>query len=355
MEKITITEFQKYLDEVIACDAFEFHKSEKKDGVQSFYIPYMMNDALECYLMLENGTMTGEYDPENKDEVSAEFVETDKGQAVIFRQGQSNVFTVWFQECYRVLQCYRYDQIGHFWVDGMEHWRRLVYIVGTIYDKYNYMGEAVCNRLELELLPLMEFAPFRYFSPIHDSLDNYYEDRVEGLEVMRKLAEEAGDKGFLRLMKLYEIVPFKRQCTFLLVQAMMKPARNSLYELIFQKVQCASAEYPERVYPDGVAKEIAEKRASCASILKQYGFSGTYPLFEKLGIQILAMEEHPFTILESDQYKFKIQCMVSEIKGNRRKAKENSSQVVGRYPINAGFFKGNGLRGWIEKDLDFLG
>ena len=36
------------------------------------------------------------------------------------------------------------------------------------------------------------------------------------------------------------------------------------------------------------------------------------PLFRKAGMEVLAAEEHPFTILETDDYHFRIRFMVSE-------------------------------------------
>ncbi len=338
METITRAELQAYIEEIIACEAFEFHRSKDSSGVQSFYIPYMMNDALECYLMLADGHMTGEYRPEIEAAVTADFMDTDAGPAIIFRQGTENVFTVWYQSCFRVLECYRYDQIGHFWVKGEEHWRRLVYIVGTIYDKFNYMGDSVCNEKEQALMPLMEFAPFRYFSPIHDSLDSYYEESEAGFACMKALAEEANDGAFLRLMKLYELSPFKTWMAKLLANAMQSPKRNRLYQLIFEKIREAASEYPERTYPDGLHKKIKNMRGEVQEQLLSDGFTGTYPLFHKENIQILAMEEHPFTILESEHYGFKIQYMVSEVKKRDRSG----------HLLNAGFFKKKGNRGWIK-------
>ena len=47
MWRIDSYELSEYLDEIFECDAFELHKSVQKDGKQDFYIPYMMNDALE--------------------------------------------------------------------------------------------------------------------------------------------------------------------------------------------------------------------------------------------------------------------------------------------------------------------
>ena len=50
----------------------------------------------------------------------------------------------------------------------------------------------------------------------------------------------------------------------------------------------------------------------------------------------MAVEEHPFTIFEAEDFVFRIQFMVSV------SSKEN--QI-----LNFGFFKGRGNKGWIEK------
>jgi len=260
MWRIDNLELKQYLEEIVSCDAFELHKTETGNGKQEFYIPYMMNDALECYLILTNGTMTGTYDSGCEAEISVEVLDTEQGSAVIFRQGDSSVFTIWYEECFCEQRCYRYDQIGHFWVSGEEHWRRLVYIIGTICDKYRYMGASVCNEKEQTLMPLMEFAPFRSYSPIHESLDAYYEETKDGLLCMRMLAAEAEDWAFMRLLKLYELAPFKTQATRFLARDMQSPMRNRPYQLIFEKVREASAGYPEREYSDGLHEKIKDSR-----------------------------------------------------------------------------------------------
>ena len=349
MWRIDNLELKRYLDEIVSCDAFELHKSELNNGKQDFYIPYMMNDALECYLILKNGTMTGVYDSESDAGVTAELLDTERGPAAIFRQGEASVFTIWYEESYCEQQCYRYDQIGHFWVQGEEHWRRLVYIIGTIHDKFSYMGEDVCNERELALMPLMEFAPFRYFSPIHEPLDPYYEESVEGLACMRELAEETGDREFLHLMKLYELLPFKTWMVRRMVNAMQSPKRNRLYQVIFEKIGEAASGYPERIYTDGLHETIRQTRAEVQEQLCSQGFRGNYPLFHRENIQILAMEEHPFTILESEHYGFKIQYMVSEVDA---KTPNRSCEEKGGFLLNAGFFKKKGNHGWIAKTVE---
>lgn len=324
MTTLSSTELVSCINELLSCKAFELHMGNGAD----FYIPYMMNDALECYLLLENGRMTGSYLSDCRDDMSVEYVLTEKSPALIFHQGRENVFTLWFDNCYRVLNLYRYDQIGHFWVKGQEQWRQLVYIIGTIHDKYNYLGNAVCNEEELALLPLMEFAPFRYYSPLHESLDEYYQETPKGTQCMINLAKEIGDNRFLTWLKLYQLCPSR--LTARLIAALMNySSRQPLYELIYTKMQKASKHYPERSYSEDLNRKIIAERSAVSEKLLSQGFSGEYPRFYKENVQILATEEHPFTILESDTFNFKIQLMVSRTK------KKNHS-------LNAGFFKKKG-------------
>lgn len=343
MTKLSYEELLNYLTEILNCEAFELHIESLNNELQNFYIPYMMNDALECYLLLENGRMTGTYLADSKDLLSVELIETEKNPGLLFRQGKDNIFTLWFENCYRVLNLYRYDQIGHFWVKGQEQWRQLVYIIGTIYDKYEYMGNAVCNAEEMALLSLMEFAPFRWYSPIHESLDEFYPESKNGTLLMRELAKEADDKCFSFWLKIYEKFPLKG-ITRILVWLMTRPKRQPLYELIYNKMQDASMKYPERSCGEDLNKRIARERLDVAEHLYAQGFEGEYPRFKKhvsdhkSTIQVLATEEHPFTILESETFDFKIQLMVSE--SQQQQASFSAAGKRKSSGLNAGFFYG---------------
>ena len=156
----------------------------------------------------------------------------------------------------------------------------------------------------------MEFAPFRYWSPIHESLDDIYPDTMEGFETMKALCQEANADSYLRLLKIYERLPllFVRKY---LTKALNSPKRAALYELIFKKVNEASLSYPDRDYGESLNQHIHNKRTELTKELLAKGFTGTYPLFHKENTQILVMEEHPFTILEWDHFKFRMNLMVS--------------------------------------------
>ena len=367
-----LNDLQKCIAELLDCNAFELQLHTNEDHTIDCYIPYMMNDALECYFVLKNCKMTGEYvngvipssdAPGDSDEfgnfacdkcLSVELIDDGLMHALVIRQTNGDVSTLWFQDIVKELNCYRYHEIGHFWVKGQEHLRQLVYMIGTIYDKYSYLGESLCNEEELALLLLMEFAPFRYWSPIHESLDAHYPDTMDGFHCFKKLCKEAGDSQLLKLTEKYEkiacgsfwITDFYRK--FALPKIVNKIAlelassRNeALYELIYGKVCEASSKYPARDYGKVMNTRIVELRQEITKDLLCKGFVGKYPIFFKGHVSVLVTEEHPFTlsVLEYENYGFRMQFMVSETSGE------------GKY-LNQGFFTGTGNHGWIAKTLD---
>lgn len=340
MTKLTHEQLLADLTALFDCQAFELYKEVNTDGSLCFLIPYMMNDALECYLLLKNSSMTGEFLPECKETLEAEFISDKQRTALIIHQGMENVFTIFFESVWKVTNCYQYHSIGHFWVEGQEQWRQLVYMIGTICDKYDYLGESVCNQQELSLMPLMGFAPFRMWSPIHESLDDRYPETVEGAELMYSLSMGSGLKWFAFLVRLYRFFPL-RFLANLLGKKLTKTGMEPLYELIYERVVSASTPYPIRDYGDAMNDKIHVERENATRILYQKGFSGTYPLFCREGIQLVAAEEHPFTFTFMDykDFHFRIQFMVSECT-DRANA------------LNAGFFRKRGRKGWIAKTLD---
>lgn len=325
----------KRLEEVFAHQVFElcgpFETSEGND----YYVPYMMNDALEYYLILRNCRLIGEYIHDAKLLQEMQFAENENGYVLVVRQGSENVFTLHFERIEESIQCYQYHAIGHFWVKGQEQWRQLVYMIGTMYDKYEYLGEAVCNEKEIELLKLVGFAPFREWSPIHESLEEHYPETYEGIKIMENLAREAEDIGYLRWILVYRYFPCK-MLRNILQKKLLHPKRENLYSLICRKVEEASVSYPKRKYGKEITKEIEAARERLQKEFERKGFSGTYPEYEKGDTKILVTEEHPFTILEWDDYKFRMQLMISQCE----------KPIINKR--NSGFFKGRGRKGWIE-------
>lgn len=329
------------LAEIFQCQVFELHEEILAPRNSNYYIPYMMNDALECYLVLRDARMTGEYLQLDGEEhpLQAQIAHRDGQTALIVKQGKENVFTIWFREIEEYFQCYQYHRIGHFWVEGQEQWRQLVYMAGTIYDKYEYMKEKACNSAEMELMHLMEFPPFRFWSPVKEPLDERYPSDPRGSQCMKKLAKESGDGIYAFLTGIYEKFPTH----FLekkLAHMLNSPARESLYETIYEKFRHASLAYPKRDYGEPLNEQILRQRRDVNRQLKRAGFEGRYPFYKKDDIQVVAAEEHPFTCMESSDFVFRIRFMVSKCR-----------KKCGR---NGGFFRARNRKGWILEDLDNL-
>lgn len=330
------------LAEIFDCQVFELCKADDKEPT-AYMIPYMMNDAAEDYLILKNGRLVGEYLTQKEAVTTAQVVTEADGYVLVVNQGNDNVFTLHFDDIQECVNYYQYHEIGHFWVKGQEHWRQLVYIIGTIYDKYEYMGEQACNEEELELLKLMEFAPFRIWSPVHESLEEKYPATYDGIDAMEMLALQAGDVSFQRWIRLYRRIPAHWMEKWL-SRRLLLPKREALYQLVYEKVKSASEQYPKRNYGIRLNEEIKQKRKNIHHALISKGFCGTYPEYKKDKMAVLVTEEHPFTLMEFENFVFRVHFMVSEC-GKKQKS--------GR---NCGFFKGKGRKGYIlsEEEMDKL-
>lgn len=329
---------KEMLQELVWNQAFEIQK--RPDAEDIYDVPYMLNDALECYLVFTGAAMQGEYQDEPEAECDLEFVEEEERKCLIIRQGEQNTCTLWFEEVHRELSLYRFHEIGHFWEPGAEQWRRLVYIIGTMEDKYLFMGEEACNEQELELIPLIQFTPFYRYYPAKICIPEEYVMTEEGCRCMLKLAEEAGDKVYGAVIRLYLRFPL----AFLerwMHRSLMNVRRGKLYDLIFEKAAAASRRYPERDY--GAAKnQIRQKqRAVLGEKFLALGYKGTYPDYQKESIHIQVTEEHPFTRMESFEKGFRFHLMVSEY-----------TECMTGY--NRGFFRGKGLKAYICTPEEFF-
>ena len=193
--------------------------------------------------------------------------------------------------------------------------------------------------MQKELLRLVEFPPFRMWSPIHESLEEKYPATYEGVTCMERLARKAKDTRYLWLIKLYRYFP-NRILEKMLAMRLLNPKRQRLYETIWQEVQSASEMYPERDYGARLNEEIRRKRKEIHVKMLEDGFEGTYPEYYKKRMQITVAEEHPFTVsmLEFENFVFRVHFMVSKC-GKHVKIRKN-----------CGFFRGLGRIGKVEKE-----
>jgi len=325
------------LEELVHNQAFEIQR--RTDDKTIYDVPYMLNDALECYLVFTGASMQGEYLDGLEDVTDVELLEEGCRQCLIIRQGVQNTCTLWFEEVHRELALYRFHEIGHFWEPGAEQWRRLVYIVGTMEDKYLFMGEEVCNEQELSLILLMQFTPFYRYYPAKICIPEEYVMTEEGCLCMLDLALEAGDRTYANLIRLYLRFPgaFMEKCLY---RALMNQKRGKLYDLIFRKAAEASGQYPERDYGNENNRFRDRQRQMLAECFQKHGYTGTYPNYRKETVYVQVTEEHPFTRMESFE-KFRFQLMVSEMSGRTD-------------GWNRGFFKGKYNKGYICRPEEFF-
>ena len=200
---------------------------EEKNKGNRYRLVYLMNDAVESFLVLENGRMTGEYQREYDGEIEAElreyegtetFRETTEGRkkkyVLTVHQGES-VCTLLFTGLKEEVSLYNYGEIGHFWVKGYEYLRQLEYTFAILRDKREYLGDRYCNRREQKLAALADFPPLNYtcYPAISKEYlverDDAWRPTGQALAVMEELLKEVGDKQLLRLVRLYAMFPVK--------------------------------------------------------------------------------------------------------------------------------------------------
>lgn len=314
--RLTTEQLKEAIEKLIDCEAFEFLILERE---QSLVIPYMMNDAIENYLILTNVRLLGTWDEEKLKETTADFGSHEGKNGIFLRQGMDNLVSIWYEEAYQAISCYQYHTIGHFWRAGEEEYRRLVYIVGTIRDKIVYCGEEYGNEQEMELIPLMEFAPFYYWSPVDEPLDEWYEASEKGTQCMIRLADEVKDGSLVRLLKIFLFLQkngFRsRFIDTWMAKELRKKKHRKLYEAIDHKICQASLCYPKRMHGEKMTGLMEKQRKLAAWELLNEGYrqmeEEVLPCFCKGTEQVILLEEIPFTVseLEFDGYSYRLYAM----------------------------------------------
>lgn len=322
------------IQELVREGVFEIWHPGEWDG--NIYIPFMMNDALECYIILKNAVLVGQQLADRKSVTTVEIHSEEERFALVARQGEENTFTVFFTDAVLEKKYYRFDTICHFWETGQEQWSQLVYMIGTMFDKYAFLGEESCNEEEMSLMDLIEFAPFRYHAPAKQLFEELYDTTRKGAGKMLVLSLKAGDYWYGIMVFIYWIFMTERMAR-LLSKMLTKPARYKLYCYIYHRVQKAASAYPERTYE----KDIIHMRNNLDRQLKQKGFEGTYPDYVKGNQYIRVVEEHPFTIMDWENVTLKQTLMISECSGKKK-------------GINLGFFRGKNLKAYYCDAKDYF-
>lgn len=308
---------------------------EEKNKGNRYRLVYLMNDAVESFLVLENGRMTGEYQREYDGEIEAElreyegtetFRETTEGRkkkyVLTVHQGES-VCTLLFTGLKEEVSLYNYGEIGHFWVKGYEYLRQLEYTFAILRDKREYLGDRYCNRREQKLAALADFPPLNYtcYPAISKEYlverDDAWRPTGQALAVMEELLKEVGDKQLLRLVRLYAMFPVKILTRYIAMQ-LHRSKHKKVAQVLLQQVRQAAKAYPERKFSGKEEKQFREQRKRAQDYAKEW---------EAKGYRTDIFREEPF-VASRDSIEGKYYVMIwKKAFGTRRRRLKKSCKT----------------------------
>lgn len=284
------------LNRIFEENVLELGFDEKKNEI---YLVYMMTDAIESILVLEDAVMTGEFDRQYEGECNGSITTLKDGSFMLaVRQGPDNAFTVRFRDIRCDETLYDYHLIGHFWMDDYEILRHLTYQIGLIYEKYTFMGEEYCNRKEQALLPLYDLTPLRRYICVYWEENETFSSTTEAVDMAIGLAASIRDFSLVHLFKKYKrFVDENRQtqplCGYYekrIMKAFTKAKHYEFIKLLLQMLQDASKEY---------------RKASFGSCKDLWIEKGRDVLQHKYPAHWI-LEEHSFCIGEPFSYHFHV-------------------------------------------------
>ena len=289
---------------------------------QDIRLVYLMNDAVESFLVFQNARMTGEYKDDYEGELDATLEKQGQKYVLIVHQGDT-VVTLFFENLIQENHFYEYGTIAHFWVKKYEYLRQLEYRLAILRDKYDYLGEKSCNEKEKQLAQLVDFPPLNYccYPAVPAKYivprENPWEPSEDALMVMEELAERAGDRFMRVVLKLYRKYPIpflaKR------IGNMLHRNRHSkVVDLIDREIQEASKKYPCRYFGRDIELKVYQTMNAVKERQNQ--------LKEK-GQQSVILREEPFTTAQ-DSIAYKIYLMIW------KQGILNRKVVIEEYPVS---------------------
>lgn len=270
----------------------EFELLEDETGKKQerrYRLVYLMNDAVESFLILENCRMTGEYQAGYEGEIETKLQTYDNEYVLVIHQGDS-VCTLLFTGLSEEVHLYNYGEIGHFWIKGYEYLRQLEYTFAILRDKQEYLGEKYCNRREQKLAALADFPPLNYtcYPAISKEYlverDDAWKPTGQALMVMEELLRESGDKQLLRLVRLYAMFPVKVLARYIAMQ-LHRTKHQKVIQTLQQQVRQAAKNYPERKFFGKEEKQFREQKKRAQACAKEW---------EEKGCRTDIFREEPF-------------------------------------------------------------
>ena len=299
------------LGEALEQGQFELLFTEEK-----IRLVYLMNDAVESFLVFENARMTGEYIVEWEGEMEAELSipeELDDEYVLAVRRGET-VVTLFFEDLSEEIYLYDYGEIGHFWVKGAEYLRQIEYKIAIVRDKLDYLGEEYCNQIERKLAVLADFPPLnhccypavskQYIVPREDP----WVPSADAHRAIQELAAAAEDKKLLRSLGIYQKHPWKWLAKRI-ARMLEDRCHAAVTDLLLEELKMAAASYPRRKFTDeeecwnhAIDKKALDRKRE----------------LEEQGFQVNVFREEPF-VASKDSIQYKVSLMIGNKKGKKRK------------------------------------
>ena len=293
------------LEELLEQDQFELLLPEYK-------LVYLMNDAVESFLVFENATMTGTYQKDYEGPLDAS-VNYENGEYVLVVHQGDSVVTLFYQSLSLEVHLYDYGEIGHFWVESYEYLRQLEYRIAILHDKLEYLGAEFCTPNEQKLAQVEQFPPLNYccYPAVPEKYivpkDNPWQPTEKAIAVMEELAEEAGDKSMLKMLKYYRKHHSMRMTRYIAGKLhQIKHAR--LVDLLTEKLKKEAANYPNRSF----GKEADERHQKLIDQAK-----AEQEKLRQQGIKSEILREEPF-VTAQDELDYKVYLMIYKTRGKNR-------------------------------------
>ena len=301
------------LQELLEQEQFELIFPERSiSGQPDIRLVYLMNDAVESFLVFHNARMTGEYRPDYEGEISASMSFEDMEYILVVHQGDS-VVTIFFEDLLTDVHLYNYGEIGHFWMKDYEYLRQLEYRLAILRDKRDYLGEEYCTEEEKELSVLVEFPPLNYccYPAVPEKYivprENPWIPSEKAIIYMKKLAVECRDVYFEKMLETYRKRPTKFRAKK--IAAMLHKTKHAaVVDHLTQKLQDATKGYKRRFPGEALEKGYQEVLARVKKRQSE---------LKNQGIRVDILREEPFTIAR-DSLDYKLYLMIwKERRGNR--------------------------------------
>ena len=296
--------FQK-LAQLLGQDQFELLFPDKDvENQDEMRLVYLMNDAVESFLVFSGARMTGHYQKDYEGELDATLSQEDGEYVLVVYQGET-VVTIFFQDLLLEMNLYNYGDVGHFWVKGYENLRVMEYQIAILRDKYEYLGEKYCTEYEGKLAMLRDFPPLNYlFYPAVPEkyivpVDNPWEVTAEALAVMQELATEAGDEKLGKMLRRYEKNPDISNAKKI-AGMLCRSSHLPVITLLGEKIREAASVYPDRDFGRKQNKYLHELMEKAERRKEE---------LEAENVQTLIYREEPF-IYDCDSISFQVYLMI---------------------------------------------